>query len=127
MNPTLIKGTIIVTCALIAYSIAVISEQRKKKISPLILAFLTGGILLDMTATIFMIIGTRHIRLTLHGLIGYSALAAMLAATIIIWRAFLRQQPALSKKAHLYARLAYAWWVVGYFAGAIMAMTGVGR
>ena len=130
MNPTLMAGTAIVTVALIAYSVGVIHEQRRRKISGFVLFFLTAGICLDITATIFMIIGSHHIPITFHGVLGYSALGGMLIDTILIWKARLqpRLRPRLkktetvSKNLHLYTRIAYLWWVIAYFAGVFIAM-----
>lgn len=66
MNPLLISGSIIVTLALIAYSLGIIAEQRKKKITYFVLVFITIGITLDITATLFMIVGSPNSPFTLH-------------------------------------------------------------
>jgi hypothetical protein len=50
-----------------------------------VLTFLTAGVLFDISSTTMMIIGARKIPITIHGFIGYSALAAMLIDTILIW------------------------------------------
>jgi len=86
MNTTLIAGTRIVVLALIFYSVGIITEQRKRHITNLVLIALTIGIILDITATAFMIIGSPNSPFTLHGFLGYSALLAMLIDTILVWR-----------------------------------------
>ena len=86
MNPILITGTIIVTFALLFYSISVITEQRKKTLTSFVLTTRTIGVVLDVTATAFMIAGSRKIPFTFHGLLGYSALAGMLVDTVLAWR-----------------------------------------
>ncbi|HEX7510940.1 MAG TPA: hypothetical protein VF335_06545 [Chitinivibrionales bacterium] len=121
MNPTLMTGTCIVTFALIAYSIGAIAEQKRRIITNVVIIFLTIGIILDITATIFMIAGSRHIPITVHGFIGYSALLAMLIDTISIWRAKLKNL-GVSNRLHVYTRFSYAWWVIAYVAGGIIAM-----
>ena len=122
MNSILVTGTIIVTCALIFYSISVISEQRKKTLTPLILATRTIGVVLDITATAFMIAGSRNIPFTFHGLLGYSALAAMLIDTILVWRYAKKQNlRPVSPGLKLYTRIAYLWWVMAYLAGGLIA------
>jgi hypothetical protein len=123
VNSILVTGTIIVTCALIFYSISVISEQRRKTLTPFILATRTIGVFLDITATAFMIAGSRNIPFTFHGMLGYSALAAMLADTILVWR-YSRKQPMprpVSPGLKLYTRIAYLWWVLAYLAGGLIA------
>jgi hypothetical protein len=129
MNPTLMAGTGIVTCALISYSLAVVTEQRKHLVTRFVLTFLTIGIILDITATVFMIIGSHNIPITVHGLLGYSALGAMLTDTILIWK--FHRGPggsgAVPRKLHLYTRIAYSWWVLAYLAGGVIAMIMVKR
>jgi len=51
MNPGLIRAVVVVTMALVFYSIGVITEQRKHAVTRFVLFFLTGGVLLDITST----------------------------------------------------------------------------
>ena len=124
MNPTLIRAVIVVTFALVSYSIAVVSEQRKRYISKFILTLLTVGVFLDISSTTLMIIGSRKIPFTVHGFIGYTALMVMLIDAILIWR-FWRKNGEIdvSRGLNIYTRLAYVWWAIAYFAGVIIAMT----
>jgi hypothetical protein len=122
LNPTIIKAVIVVTCALVSYSVAVITEQRKSSITKFVLTFLTLGVTLDITSTILMIMGSSGI--TYHGFIGWSALAVMLVDAVLIWRYWTKNKSAkVSKGLNLYTRYAYARWVVAYIAGAFIAMT----
>ena len=122
MNPTIVKAVIVVTCALVSYSIAVITEQRKSSITKFVLIFLTLGVTLDITSTVLMIMGSSGI--TYHGFIGWSALLVMLVDAVLIWRYWLKHKnAAVSRGLNLYTRYAYGWWVVAYIAGAIIAMT----
>ncbi len=124
MNSTLISAIIIVTFALVFYSIGVITEQRRHGITKVVLGFLTAGIILDISSTTLMIIGSGNMPITLHGFIGYSALAVMLTDTILIWRSWHKNgYGRVANSLNLYTRLAYGWWVVAYIAGAIIAMT----
>ena len=124
MNPTLTRAVVVVTFALIFYSVAVVTEQRKCCISKRVLTFLTAGVLFDISSTTLMIIGSRKIPITVHGFIGYTALMAMLIDTILIWR-FWRRNGGIHvpRGLNIYTRLAYGWWVIAYIAGAIIAMT----
>ena len=122
MNPILVTGTIIVTFALIFYSISVFSEQRRKTLTFFALTTRTIGVALDITATAFMIAGSRKIPFTFHGLLGYSALAGMLVDTVLVWRYSRRQrQQLVSPGLKLFTRLAYLWWVLAYIAGGLIA------
>ena len=124
MNPTLVWAVVVVTFALMFYSIAVISEQRKRHTSKRILQLLTVGVFLDISSTTLMIIGSRKIPFTIHGFIGYSALMVMLIDVILMWRFWVKGGSTdVPRNLNLYTRFAYSWWVIAYIAGAIIAMT----
>ncbi|MCB0281522.1 MAG: hypothetical protein H6627_07340 [Calditrichae bacterium] len=125
MNTLLSMGTKVVIFALIAYSIAIITEQRKHKISNFVLTFLSLGIFLDITATLFMILGTTNSIFTLHGILGYSSLLAMIIDTVLLWRFRLKNgaDTEVPGSLHLYSRYAYIWWVLAFITGATLAMS----
>ncbi len=119
MNTLSIIGASIVTIALISYSIGNISEQVKKKIIPRVLIFITLGVALDITATAFMILGSKNSPFTAHGFIGYSALFIMLIELARIWRTYnkLGMGADVPKGVHLFSRYAYIWWVIADISG----------
>ena len=123
MNPILITGTIIVTGALIAYSIFIFAKQRQSVLTRFILTALTLGLFLDITATAVMIAGSRNIPITPHGILGYSALAGMLVDTLLIWRHWRseKKNEPISKNLQAYTWFAYGWWVLAYVAGGLLA------
>jgi hypothetical protein len=122
MKLVLLIGTLIVNLALISYSIAIISEQRKKIISNKVLTFLSLGVLLDITATVCMIAGSSRSGITFHGLLGYSSLTGMFIDSVLIWKFRLNNKvdTSVTKKLHIYSRVAYIWWIVAYVTGAIL-------
>jgi hypothetical protein len=124
MNPYSMTGAGIVIFALLSYSLSIITEQRKKLVTPFVLRFLTIGIFLDITATTFMIIGSSNSAFTLHGILGYSSLAGMLIDTILIWRFHLNSNTGtiVPKGLHLYSRFAYAWWVIAFITGLMLVV-----
>jgi uncharacterized repeat protein (TIGR03987 family) len=117
-------GAFIVTLALISYSISVFGERRKRRISKSILSFLTVGVVLDITATICMIIGSTKSPFTLHGSLGYSALTLMLIDTILIWRFYKNNGFSMEVPVglHRYTLIAYSWWVIAYITGSLLVM-----
>jgi len=125
MNTLSIIGATIVTLALISYSIGIITEQVKKTLIPRVLIFITLGVVLDITATVFMILGSKNSPFTPHGFIGYSALFLMLIELVRIWKAYnkLGMNAEVPRGVHLYSRYAYIWWVVAYITGSLIAMT----
>ena len=117
-------GATIVTMALISYSIGVITEQKKHKLVKTVLIFVSAGIILDITATICMIIGSSNTPFTLHGFLGYSALIAMLIDVVLIWK-FYRlngENVPVTKKLHRYTLFAYLWWLIAYVTGSALVM-----
>ena len=126
MNALLITGTSVVFLALTSYSIAIITEQRSKIISRKVLIFLTLGVCLDITATVFMILGSSKGGLTLHGIIGYSSLLGMFTDAVFIWR--LKSKSGLNslvpEKLHIYSRYAYIWWVIAFITGGLLVALG---
>jgi len=122
VNTALIMGTRIVVLALIAYSVAIFTEQRQRMVTQTVLLFLTLGILLDITATVCMIIGSPNSPYTLHGFLGYSALLGMVVDCFLIWKFRLTSgvNATPGKGLHLYSRYAYAWWVVAFITGGLL-------
>ncbi len=116
---TLIAVTI-VTVALICYTVGTVGQQRSRRITGSVVGFLTVGVILDIIATVFMILGSGRI-MSLHGLLGYSALAAMLAEVVIAWRWRRSQGEAtITGGMALYSRVAYAYWVVAFVSGGLL-------
>jgi len=122
MKTISIIGSVIVSLALISYSIAILTEQFRKTISKRVLKFLTTGVTLDITATICMIIGSSQGPFTLHGIIGYSSLILMIVDTLLIWK--LRNKmginAAVPRTLNLYTRFAYTWWIAAYITGGLL-------
>ncbi len=115
-------GTTVVIFALMAYSVAIVSEQRKRVLSKTVLSFLTLGVLLDLVATTFMILGSSKGAFTLHGVLGYSSLAAMFTDAVLMWR--LKNKGGINSMVppslHLYSRYAYMWWVMAFITGGLL-------
>jgi uncharacterized repeat protein (TIGR03987 family) len=124
MKPILMAGSAIVTLALIFYSAGIISEQRKKLINSSILIFLAIGLVLDISGTACMIIGSSNSMFTFHGILGYSALLGMIIENILLWKLWKRGGigTVVPAGVHKYSRIAYIWWVIVYISGSFMAM-----
>ena len=120
MKPILIAGSTIVTLALIFYSIAFFNFHKKKVFTKKILFFQTTGLFLDITATIFMIIGSSNSPFTIHGILGYSSLSLMIIDTLIFW--INRNLSISPRSVILYSRIAYIWWIIAYITGSMLVM-----
>ena len=122
MPPILLAGIIIVNLALLAYTIGIISEQRSHRVRRGTLNWLRLGVILDITATVCMIVGSSR-GLTAHALLGFSSLAAMLVETLLAWRhRNAHGDDLVPGGLHTYSRIAYGWWLVAYITGAYLVM-----
>jgi uncharacterized repeat protein (TIGR03987 family) len=124
MKPILIAGSIIVTSALILYSIGVFAERKQKAITKRVLLFLSLGLLFDVTATACMIIGSTNSPFTFHGFIGYTGLLAMIIETSLAYRFNIKygSTQTVSKGLHAYTLFAYILWVVVYVTGSLLVI-----
>ena len=123
MDKAILIGTTTVTAALLSYSIAIITEQVKKKINKFILTFLSVGLALDITATSFMIYGSSSDTIfTVHGMLGYSALLAMIIDCYLIWKNYLKFGEIISNKIHRYSLIAYIYWIAAFVTGGMLVM-----
>jgi hypothetical protein len=122
MNPLLLTGIVIVLFACACYSIAIVTQLRRRWVSVVVRVFLTTGVILDATSTGFMIAGSRRIPITFHGFLGYSALLLMATDLTLTWTYFRRHsQKPLSKPLLRYSLAAYLWWMIAFIAGGVVA------
>lgn len=123
MTPLRMAAVSTVTAALLLYTIGTMQEQRARRVSASVRGFLAFGVSCDVTATVFMIFATQRQGFSLHGLLGYSALAAMSIDTLLLWRHARRHGDSpVPGGLHLYSRIAYVYWVIAYFTGAALVM-----
>lgn len=122
MNAFSMAGAGVVLVALALYTTGFFTERAQKKVSARVLRFYTLGVIFDITATVLMIIGSSNGMLTLHGVIGYSSLLAMLTDTVLLYRFNRIQGPekAISPGLHRYSMLAYIWWVLAFITGGLL-------
>jgi hypothetical protein len=124
VNEYLYCGVSLASLALVFYSLFFWRARKVRGYSRSDFALQAIGLGFDIAGTVFMIIGSRNMLLTVHGAIGYSALLAMLAETIVVWRNC-RSGSERTGGAKLYASLSYLWWIIAYLAGGYIAMRGI--
>ena len=122
MSPILRLGVSVVFVALACYTAGVVAVRRDGAVSRRGMRFLLAGVVFDIVATVFMIIGSGRV-ITLHGVIGYSALSAMLVDTWFAWqhRRRFHDGPA-PRWLQRYTWAAYAWWIVAFVTGSVLAV-----
>lgn len=122
MEPLSIAGAFVITIALLLYGIATIAIQRFKFITQGVLIFLTLGVLLDLVAVSFMIIGSNKGAFTEHGILGYTATLTMIVDLVLVWRCYFKNglDSTIKKSVLLYSKIAYAWWLITYITGSLI-------
>jgi len=122
MKTASIIGSGIVTLALILYTIAFTKERKTRLTTHGVLLFYSLGVTFDITATIFMILGSSKGLVTLHGCIGYSSLLGMIIDTSLLWRFRLVEgnRKNVSRGLHIYSGIAYTWWILAYITGGLL-------
>lgn len=122
MNPLRMAAVTCVTVALILYTVGTIRIQRARRAIAAARGFLTAGVSMDVIATTLMVLASGR-GLTIHGVLGYSALVLMAVDVALVWRHWRRHRDAPTPRGlHLYSRWAYVYWVVAYFTGAALVM-----
>lgn len=119
-----LTGAFLITLALLSYGIGSISIQRFKMVTTGVLVFLTLGIILDLIAVTFMIIGSLNGTFTLHGVLGFTAVLTMLIDVILVWRSFFKNglESFIDKRIVTYSKYAYGWWVITYLTGSLLIL-----
>ncbi len=124
MNPISVVGAFIITLSFLSYGVGSIYLLRFKKVSSVVLIYLTLGICFDFTAILCMIAGADDPSFTPHGILGYIAFLLMLISTIGMWRIYLKhgKNAPVEKRFMYYSRFAYLFWVIAYFTGSLIVI-----
>jgi hypothetical protein len=124
MNKSLYFGVSFASIALIFYSLAFWKNRKSSRINKANCLFQTTGLEFDIAGTIFMIIGSKNIPITVHGMIGYSALLAMILETVLVIKTTMGNKEK-TKMMEIYTWFSYFWWITAYVAGGVIAMIEV--
>jgi hypothetical protein len=123
MNTLLTWGTRIVVLALVSYSLSFLWLNKNRRVDIKALTFQSLGLLLDISSTSLMILGSRNTPFTLHGIFGYSALLIMIVDTTMVWHFYLRhREKSISQRLHRLARVAYLWWIIAFLLGLLLVI-----
>ncbi len=124
MTTILLAGTVIVNLALVSYSMAIFRQRKTKSLGKRVMFFLTLGVILDITATVCMVMGSSTKGMSLHGLIGYSSLLGMLIDTYFSYKMVFSNSfgIAVSDRFTRNSSISYFYWVLAYITGATLVM-----
>lgn len=124
MSYVIIAGVILIHIALILYSVFIYKEHKYKRATKGLLVFITAAVLFDISATACMMIGTAEKYFTLHGILGYTALAVMVTDAIFIWRHYNKfgSEVPFSDTLNRNSKLGYILWLIAFFTGEMLAV-----
>ena len=124
MPGVILAGVIFVILALIFYTLFIYNEHKQQKATKAVLTFITIAILLDISATSCMMIGTTGTYFTFHGIVGYLGLLLMIVDAALLWKHKIEKgaDVLFSKGLNLYSKIAYAFWLVAFSTGVLIAL-----
>jgi uncharacterized repeat protein (TIGR03987 family) len=115
-------ATLIITLALIFYSIGVWSERLAGALKPWHLAFFWLGLVCDTWGTGLMFEMAGGMQFDLHGLTGVLAIALMLIHAVWASLVLVRKDERWIYRFHRFSVGVWAIWLVPYFSPMVFAM-----
>ena len=120
----IIVGVIFIHIALVLYSIFIYKEGKYKRATKGVVGFITAAVLFDISATICMMLGTVENWLTLHGVLGYTAVVVMITDAFFIWKHKIKYgaEVPFSDTLNRNSKLGYILWLVAFGTGELLAV-----
>lgn len=115
-------STIIITLALIFYSIGVWSERFSGRLKPWHLAFFWLGLVCDTWGTGLMLEMAGGLTFDIHGLTGLLAIVLMLIHAVWATAVLLKKDEQRIRTFHRFSVAVWAIWLVPYFSPMFFAM-----
>ena len=124
MPSVIVAGVILIHVALVLYSIFFYKERKYKRATNGLLIFITLAVSFDISATTCMMIGTAKEYFTLHGTLGYTALAIMIIDAILIWKHKIKygSEAQFSANLNRYTLYGYILWLIAFATGEYLAI-----
>ncbi len=119
MDPT---ATIIITLALVFYSIGVWSERIAGKLRPWHLAFFVLGLICDTWGTGLMFEFVGGMTFDIHGITGLIAILLMLVHAIWAWVVLRKKDEKAISNFHKFSVAVWVIWLIPYFSPMFFAM-----
>ena len=122
MPTEVLISTILITLALIFYTIGVWAERLAGRLKPWHLIFFWGGLIFDTTGTSIMMDMAGGLTFDIHGVTGVLAILLMIIhatwATIVL----LRKNEQAILTFHRFSVVVWLIWLVPYFTGFFISM-----
>lgn len=120
----MILSTIVITLALIFYSIGVWAERLGGRLKPWHLIFFWLGLICDTWATSVMIEFAGGLTADIHGVTGVTAILLMLIHAVWATIVLLRKDERMIRNFHKFSVVVWAIWLIPYLSGFILPMSG---
>jgi uncharacterized repeat protein (TIGR03987 family) len=121
MDPT---ASIIITLALVFYSIGVWSERITGRLKPWHLIFFVLGLICDTWGTGLMLDYAQGLTFDLHGVSGVIAILLMFVHAIWAFIVLLRKDERMILNFHKFSVVVWLIWLIPYFSPMIFGMAG---
>ncbi len=124
MPAIMVFGTILITLALVFYTIGVWGERFSGRLRGWHLIFFWLGLVCDTTATTIMMDFAGELTANLHGVTGVTAILLMIIHALWATIVWVRKDERALINFHKFSIVVWAIWLIPYFSGIIMGMRG---
>ena len=118
------SATIIITSALVFYSIGVWSERIAGRLRPWHLAFFVLGLICDTWGTGMMFEYVGGMTFDIHGITGLLAILIMLVHAVWALIVLIRKNENAIRNFHKFSVMAWVIWLIPYFSPMVFGMAG---
>jgi len=123
MDAQMLLSTILITSALVFYSIGVWSERLAGRLLAWHLAFFWAGLILDASGTGIMFEMARETTWSLHGFTGLAAIVLMLIHALWATVVLARKHERAIVRFHRFSVVVWAIWLIPYSTGLLASMS----
>lgn len=122
MSPLILFSAILITLALIFYSVGVWSERIAGRLEVWHAVFFWIGLICDTIGTELMAEIAGGLKLTLHGLTGIAAILLMLIHAVWATAVLTRRNERAILNFHKFSVVVWTIWLIPYFSGVWLGM-----
>lgn len=122
MSSDALSSTILISLALVFYSIGVWSERFAGRLKPWHLIFFWGGLIFDTIGTGLMMEIAGGITFDIHGITGVLAILLMLIHALWATIVLIRKNEKAILNFHRFSVVVWIIWLIPYFTGFFVSM-----
>lgn len=122
MSGVMLASTVLITLALVFYSVGVWAERLAGKLKPWHLVFFWLGLACDTIGTGLMMEMAGGLTADVHGVTGVAAILLMLVHAVWATLVLIRRDERAIANFHKFSLFVWLVWLVPYFSGVVMGM-----